>query len=368
MGPSRQLPGRFGRGFTIIELLVTMAVLSILVLVLTTVTDSSFKLWRSTQASISMFGAARNAYDIMGRRLAQATTNTYLDYYDASWNRRDPNSVTFVPAKYGRASDLHFLCGTASTLLGGNATATTHPGHGVFFFAPLGFTDGDASYADLPNLLNPMGYYVEFGSDQTLRPPLLAPLSVKHRFRLIENIQPTQQFTGYPQFTDIDPANDFNWLRTGLAASTAGKNPLADNIIALIIRPEMAEQDARGVFGSSGQAWNLTSNYQYDSRSGASRPAVTVADPRALQFAQLPPMLRVVMVAVDENAVRRLTGAATSPPTALQLNASWFTNPANLNQDLAALSTQLVNADVPFRIFNQVIPLRGAKFSTQREN
>jgi uncharacterized protein (TIGR02599 family) len=73
------------------------------------------------------------------------------------------------------------------------------------------------------------------------------------------------------------------------------------------------------------------------------------------------------MVAVDEKSAARLT-TGTTPPTEFQLNPGWFQNPANLDQDLAALEAQLIDAKVQFRIFNQVIPLRGAKFSAQQEN
>lgn len=353
-------------GFTLIELIVTMAVLSIFVLMLSTLTDSTFKLWRSTQSSISMFSAARNAYDIMARRLTQATVSTYLDYYTVSggvWTRRAAGDNAFVPSRYGRASDLHFVSGNAGAILGSTSTQ----GHGVFCFAPLGFTDNSVNYADLPNLLNAVGYYVEFGSDQSLRPAFLGSFSNKYRFRLVENIQPSQDFTAYPFFTDTNTANDRNWISAGIGTSTSGKNPLADNIIALVIRPEMPEQDAKTVFGSSGKAWNLTTNYLYDSRSGANRPTLSVSNPTALQFAQIPPMLRVVMIAVDETAARRLMGAGTTPPAALVLNPVWFTDPSKLNDDLDSLSKQLRDADVAHRIFNQVIPLRAAKFSAQAE-
>jgi uncharacterized protein (TIGR02599 family) len=77
-------------------------------------------------------------------------------------------------------------------------------------------------------------------------------------------------------------------------------------------------------------------------------------------------MLRVIMVAVDEKSAARLTTGST-PPAAFQLNAGWFQNPAKFDDDLAALEKQLIDAKVDFRIFNQVIPLRGAKFSAQRE-
>ena len=349
-------------GFSLLEVLVSTAVLALFVVLLTTITDSSFRLWRNTQSSIVSFDAARTAYDTLTRRLSKATLNTYLDYYEVTsgiWKRRNPsNAAGFIPNRYGRASDLHFVVDDAAALLGGN-----QQGKGVFFFAPLGFSNGNATLSDLPNLLNACGYYVEFGSDSNLRPSFLSSLPDKQRYRLIENILPTQNFNtscgGYPAFTDTNDNNDDLWISSGLAGSNSVKNVLCDNIIALIIRPEVAAQDA-SLLGLT-NSYSLTTDYAYDSRAGRN----TVVG--ALQFAQLPPMLRVVMVAVDEKSSKRLT-PGTTPPTAFQLNSGWFQNPANLDQDLADLEKQLIDAKVDFRIFNQVIPLRGAKFSAQKEN
>ncbi len=333
-----------------------MAVLSLFVLLLSTVTDSSFKLWRSTQSSITMFDSARTAYDFMTRRLSQATLNPYLDYYNSQWLRRDSsNSASFVPAKYGRASDLHFLSGDAAATLGG-----TQQGQGVFFFAPLGFTNSNASFSDLPNLLNALGYYVEFGSDQNLRPAFLASLPAAQRYRLIENILPSQDFTFYQKFTDTNTTNDDQWITSGLMGANSTRHAIADNIIALIVRPEVTQQDA-SLLGLT-NTFDLTADYTYDSRAGRG-----LGSPFDSQFAQLPPLIRVVMVAVDEKSARRLTTGST-PPAAFKLNPIWFTDPAKLDEDLKKLADQLSAANVQFRIFNQVIALRGAKFSAQKEN
>jgi len=310
----------------------------------------------------------------VGTRLGQTTLNPYLDYYDVNWNRRSSsltNLLAFVPSHYGRASDLHFYSGPATNALG--TPAGSQQGHGIFFFAPLGYSNNTAAYADVPSLLNAIGYYVEWGSDLNYRPALLgSSFPQKYRYRLIENILPTQNFTYYTAFTTSPStyANYMVWINTGLEnnTSTSGKNILADNVIALIVRPEMSQQDATTVFGSGANPWNLTTNYLYDSRTlvGEQRPAISTSNPSALWYAQLPPLLRVVMVAVDEPSARRLT-TGTTPPAAFQLNSTWFQNPANLDADLNSLSQQLSGAHVSFQIFNQLIPIRGAEFSTQSE-
>jgi uncharacterized protein (TIGR02599 family) len=347
------------RAFTVLELLVTMAVLSVFVLLLALVTDNSFKLWRRTASDISMFDSARAAFDAMTRRLSQATVNTYLDYYDSGWNRRSAaNAASFTPAKYGRASDLAIYSGFPDGLgLPGGAKQ----GHGIYFFAPLGYTGSNASLTDLPNLLNPVGYHVEWGDDTGLRPSFLSPLPSKSRFRLVETILPSQDFTLYPGFTNpATPMDNGDWINPSLGLSSAHRVALADNIIALIIRPEVTEKEA-GLLGFA-DPWDLTADYIYDSRAGEQR----TTSPEDIQFAQLPPLLRVVMVAVSEKDAARLV-SGTTIPAALKLDTNWFTKPADLQQDLDALAKQLNDAGIQFRIFNQVIPLRGAKFSAAKE-
>lgn len=360
--------------FSIVELLVAMAVLSLLVVIVASITASTFKLWRSTAGSIKMFSSARTAFAIVGARLGQATLNPYLDYYNSSWQRRSSslaNLVTFVPTYYGRASDLHFYCGPATNALSIPQAGLTQQGHGVFFFAPLGYSNNTAAYADVPTLLNAIGYYVEFGSDLNYRPAFLGTsFPQKYRWRLIENILPTQYFTNYPSFTTapVTYANYMQWMNTSLESPNSVKSVLADNVIALIVRPEMSQQDATTVFGSGANPWNLTTNYIYDSQTltGVLRPNVTTATPTALWYAQLPPLLRVVIVAVDEASARRLTTGTTSP-AAFQLKSTWFQTPANLTNDINSLSQQLNTNHVSYQIFNQLIPIRGAEFSTQVE-
>ena len=346
-----------------------MVVLSLLVVIMASITNSIFKLWISTNGSIKQFAAARTAYGIVGARLGQATLNTYLDYYDSNWNRRNTNPTNllyFQPAFYGRASDLHFYSGPAAAVLGG-----TQQGHGIFFFGPLGYSNNNPTYADVPTLLNQVGYYVEWGSDTSYRPGFLTNLPQKYRYRLIENVLPTQNFTSYTNFTASPNtyATYMQWITSGMATNTTGKSVLADNIIALLVRPELSQQDATNAFGSTiAQPWNLTTNYLYDSRTltGAVRPSITTSNPSALWFAQLPPLVRVVMVAIDEPSARRLI-TGTNIPTALQIKSTWFQTPANLNTDLNSLSLQLSSAGVNYQIFNQVVSLRGAEFSVQAE-
>src|SRR5450432_647945 len=146
-------------GFTLVELLLSTAVISLLCLVLVQITGATANTWRYTSNKIEQFQAARSGFESMTRKISQATLNTYWDYDSPT----ALTSSTGAPAKYIRQSDLRFICGpTASgTAQLVPAPARSFPTQGIFFHAPLGFVDRTTSnYRGLENLLNIWGYFV----------------------------------------------------------------------------------------------------------------------------------------------------------------------------------------------------------------
>jgi uncharacterized protein (TIGR02599 family) len=156
-------------GFTLVELLVSTALLTGLMLILVSILDQTQKTWRFTRTKVEQFSGARAAFESMTRRLSQATLNTYWAY---EYPNDDPSKT---PTKYVRQSELRFLSWPMRSIttpalpppegITGEARAT----HGVFFHAPLGFVE-EARFKGLVNLLNTWGYFVEFNSDATFRP------------------------------------------------------------------------------------------------------------------------------------------------------------------------------------------------------
>ncbi len=338
--------------------MVAVAILALIMLLVTSLTDQVSKAWKKSTSQIEAFESARGAYATMTMQLRQATLNTYLDYYDSSGNLRTPATTsTFVPAQYARASDLHFVADQARTLVPG--TTTLHPTHAVFFLAPLGFTETTTSYANLPNALNACGFYVEFASDYL--PPFLSGGTVqpRYRYRLMEMLQPTESLTIYTNSTGTagtPPAYDgwfYNFLPPNVAITSAPVHMLADNIIALVILPELSPHDS--------STTPIAPNYTYDTRAGT---ITTTA------HNQLPPLLRVVMVAIDEPSAVRLnpTGSTTPPSliTGLLSGATpLFQTASNLDADVATLGSALSAQKVAYRVFDTDIALRGAHWSTQ---
>ena len=367
-------------GFTLIELLVATTVLLLIMALVLSMTDQTSKVWRSSTAKIQSFQGARAAYDTMTARLRQATLNTYLDYYDNETPpepRNPSNGSSFVPYYYARDSDLHFVVDQCSNIFTG--TPALHPAHAVFFQAPMGFTT-TSSYGPMQNMLNACGYYVEFNTDKPSFPPFLGSSTVVHeryRYRLMEFLQPSEANTiyKYPYPVNGTPALYDQWFENFLPTTTSQVNSpttgapyhvLAENIIALIISPELASSDQ-----------SIAPNYTYDSRAG------TITN---VYHHQLPPLLRVVMVAIDEpSAIRLIPDGTTTAPTFIStlfqgttklfqtpynppFNASAPVSnppPNNLDADLNTLSQVLIAHKVNYRIFDTDIAIRGAKWSTQ---
>jgi uncharacterized protein (TIGR02599 family) len=70
---------------------------------------------------------------------------------------------------------------------------------------------------------------------------------------------------------------------------------LADNIIALIILPKLAPADRTG---STDYIKDLSPNYLYDSWRILAQDPSSIS--RSARFNQLPPIVQVTMIAIDE--------------------------------------------------------------------
>jgi len=349
---------RGSRGFTLLEMMVATVILLMIMALVAAMTDQVGKIWKKSNAQIESFESARAAFSTMTMRLRQATLNTYLDYYDASGNvRTAANSSTFVPASYARASNLHFVVDQASALvpLQTGQNANFHPTQAVFFQAPLGFTVTTASYGNLPNILNACGYYVEFNTDAAYIPSVVgASVNGRYRYRLMEFLQPTESFAVYSTASTGSASSYDSWFTNFLPPNVTQANAplrmLAENIIALVILPELSPRDA--------SSSSLAPNYTYDTRAG------TIT---SLAQNQLPPLLRVVMVAIDEPSAKRLSvSAGTSPPSAITTDeTSLFQTSSQLDADLNTLGSKLSSQKISYRVFDTDIAIHGAKWSTQ---
>ena len=159
---ARMPEGRRSGGFTLIEIMVSMTILTLIILVIASAMDQSRKVWSSSRSRVEAFRETRAAFEAMARRLSEASVNAY-------WGYDDPTSPTI----YVRHSDLHFVAGKSTELM----TRGTNCGHCVFFQGPFGYAGteagalgGGAELDHMESLLNGWGYFVSYDSDLPERP------------------------------------------------------------------------------------------------------------------------------------------------------------------------------------------------------
>ena len=390
-------PRTRSRGFSLMELMVSTAVLSLLLVMVFQMLNGMQLSWKRTKQVVGEFKEARQAFEDITRRVGQATLNAYMSY------RYDTATVQGVQLRVGREiipqSELHFVCGPVANL-GINQKNSRQVGqrytHAVFFQAPFGFCiDPDSQrqttlrFGRFNNSMNAWGYYIEFNTDELDRPRLLTDLpnapSPRPRYRLMEFRQPTEYFQAY-KLNLRDMANNssrpqlYRWFTEGLYSVNSEWNTqvqpsgtqgffrttrvVADNIIAMILRPRAANQ-IEGVAGAS--APPIAPDFHYDTRRFQWEGGVRGQQSRHI----LPPILDITFVAVDENsfiqfAAREKIRSAEDDP--VLVNESYFRESQQFNKDLQNLEQDLQRRKLDYRVFTTSVRLRESRWQENNLN
>lgn len=300
--------------FTLIEMLVAIAILSMLMIVIASVMNHTSSTVHIVNSKLDAFQAARAGFDAMSQKLSQATLNTYWDY----------DSPT-APTRFTRRSDLHFL------------TTGSNGSQSLFFQSPEAVSSTPA-FDQTQGLLNACGFYVEFGSDKSAvanhwtRPNHVT--AERSRYRLMQSVQPADDLA-------VFNSTDGSWTN----GVTASAWPLADNVIALIVEPREELTSAN----------SIAPNYNYDSRNGT-----------PIQKAQLPPIVQLTMVVIDEASASRLNppGASGMPSVISNALSGKFSDVSKYQDDLQRLETALTTARIKYQVFTSTVMLRESKWSS----
>ena len=370
--------GRESLGFTLIEVMLSTTIICLIMLVLVSITSQTSATWHRTSGKIEQFREARAAFESITTKISQATLNTYWDYgYDTAG----------LPTRYERRSELRFIAGPAATLIG-SSTSGTRVTHSVFFHAPIGMVGADnPQYHGLEGLLNVWGYYVELNSDSASRPKFLnstaSPVPLRYRYRLMEFMQPSENLGTYGYTSGVSagvPAattyQGREWFTDAVNATSSPSRQVAENIVALIITPRLSKRDEQEVKGSSTDfdLSPLAPKYAYDSALTMNE-GQTVSDARTNPKNQLPPVLQITLVAIDETSASRLKLTSASGDL-FKLNTK-FTDTKKYTTDLvvspgaatdASLENTLISKRVNYRIFTTNVPIRAAKWSRAQVN
>lgn len=321
--PNSGFPHR--AAFSLLEALVATAVLILLVTVLFSTLDNSSRALRRANAQMEAFQEARTAFDTLVRSLRSATLNTYWEYDNPT-----------QPKRYIRQSELHFVARPGSA---------AGPGQdGIFFQSARSYNTDQGGGRALTGVLNTCGFYVEFGPDS---PP--AGIPVRHRHRLRQLLLPGEQMTAYRS----GAANDFRWFSDYWNESAT----LADNVILLLAWPKLKSP----LDPNDPDSDSLTSDYSYNSRTGARD------DPQPPTANQMPPLIELTMVVIDEASAARMEAGNAAPAQITAALAGLFetSTRADYEKDMAELERRL-QASVPpiaYRIFHTTLPIEESQWS-----
>jgi uncharacterized protein (TIGR02599 family) len=383
---SRGFRSRSASGYTLVELLVAMVVLSIVLVGVVMTMRSVQSAWALTRSSVREHIEGRRALETVASQLALCLLPTRWVPDDEAIPNAPLNPAG--PTGLITESDLHFVCGQTRTLLP-NLRASS--GHSVFFQAPFGFAGSQrqnnagpdsALYLSLPNTLNAWGYYVEFDRDARQLPSFITSarpgrprLPNRHRFRLMEFRQPTHEL---PLFF-VDPATQrpllsnqpstvtlYDWFRIPIELSARGQSAIdrrssvvAENILALLVVPYDPQlQVLQGAASDSSLPYQLAPDYHFDSR----RHQWDRGSPRAaLSRHQLPSSLEIVIVALSEDSWDSLSEAEAinQGEFLVSFMSGRFNIAANFANDLRDLSNTLDSRRLGHKILSQVVHLNG---------
>jgi uncharacterized protein (TIGR02599 family) len=305
-----------------------------LLVVSLSVVEHTAATWRRSSGNIEAFQSARVAFDLLTRELSQATLNTYLDYDNAT-----------NPARFLRKSELQFVCDAAGTWQLANTPNTPNTGTAVFFQAPVSYTTNTARFGGMEGSLNTCGFYVAFGTNSLL--PAHASSRQQYRFRLMNLLVPTE---GNRIFDNTNfSASNFGWFTTGSAF------PVAENVIALVVHPENPDDEVTG--------GNTFPALDYNSLSG------WMNQPQPVGANQMPPLLQIAMVAIDETSAKRLDSGSV-PPAAItdalgKFQSKLAASPSDPSTALADLEADLAAKRINCRIFSSKVPMRESKWTKQ---
>jgi prepilin-type N-terminal cleavage/methylation domain-containing protein len=190
----------YKRGFTLLEMLVSMVILALLVITMTTLVDSATRLWRSSEGRTDACREARAALSVLARDLRNAVAGT------------NASLIKF-----------NLQAGAANTNYGSN----------VFFLASLPYS---AQETNSKSDVCEVGYFLAL--DRT-------PASTNKTLNLYRYFRDSNQ-----TFSNLASGILFANIATG----ESGEELLARNVVGMTIKPVSANSGAWADFAPSSNA------------------------------------------------------------------------------------------------------------------
>ena len=266
-------------GFTIAELLVAMAILSMITLMCTQLFNMMSKTWQLEERKSDVFINARVALDFMAREMSMATA-AYND------NRvRSANGPLTMWYKVGSSAS-------------GTSPYQAYADQ-VYFVAPLASTSSTTDLAEV-------GYYVYHDTSNNL-----------NRYRLMRRFIPPGDVNGFWSIWNASSTPTFppnlTWYNTPAMGTPANGNPspdvcIADNVWSL----QMLCYGKQGHISSNGST-DGAAPYNWDGTPGAS-PAYQTGSPAGTNTAAtLPETVQITIQVYDMRTAQQVKLFGVTP-------------------------------------------------------
>ncbi len=344
------------RGFSIVELLVAMAILMLLMALLTGMIAQIGKISTRTREDLVGFQSVRLGMEAISRRLSQAVLNPYWDYYDES-GKRISDYKTQEPFTYGRYAELHFVIASLEKL----GIQEKLPSQGVFFQAPLGFTQ-DSNLSRVKGLLNVVGFFC--GSYEVQAP--LSFFSSEKRLGLLELVVPAERTNMYASVyqTENGQAPNYGWLLPWVndRGNHSYISPIGENILSVFFIPHYPIGEDQSALSKESY---LAPQMFYDSRqTGPGGKPATLKRKNGKSWSaswlhQLPPIIDVYTVGLDDASGRRVMA---DEPLLNQIYSGFSSNdPGKLEEELDQLQERAKKIGINLRWFKNTVIVFASK-------
>lgn len=309
IGATPPLPPKTSRGMSLIELIVTMAVLALLFSILLGVVVQSQQVFQRANREISAAQLSREVFQVLRDKFRLATLSSVPRFFDSTnYSFQSPVTVDQVRP----FSQLSYVSGPSAGLL--NRDVNSFPGDAVFWPAQSG--QAQLSGQTVSGLLEGLGCLVRYGDDSADFPTFLqAWRSVRYRYRLMLYREAPEQFTRRLQ-PNLATSFSLRWyhdlLPDNLDPASSRVMPqsqvLGENVVALLVQPLQAS----GAPYSIGRTYN-----SYDwSLAGAKDLEPT----QGSSYGRIPDTLRVGLVMLSPASAQRLSpNGEEVPALGLQL-------------------------------------------------
>ena len=303
-------PGALG-GFTLVEILVATAILSLLAGMLMTVANQVGTAWRDGQSQNERRSTGRALLDFMAAEVQQAsvgiTQPEVIDFKTSppTYSSLSTHFVASLPALIGAT-------GTSYPTTTANGSSTYLNPHALFWQAPIARNPAGGALASV-------GYFVRWVGTEARLCRLQVDAADTANFRVLRT--PRENWLNNTILDNLAPAS-----------APTYQGWFGDNVIGLWVRPLDAWGRPIQYEAETSTPQKINNGYGFDSRRGyvSNGPDGTYGNSDDVKVAgpALPPAVEIAIVTIDSTSARRIT---TSDVTAIRnLAAAKASDPARM--------------------------------------